>query len=174
VEVAAGSGLEGTELLERGDTVSRRARALVAHLPGEIARRELEVVRHKLGWSEAELEIVQVGDSAGPGNVLMLEVETEHVRELCSAFGQRGVKAETVARRAVDELRHYLASKVPVGVRLADQLMVPFALAGEGAFRTLPLSDHSRTNLEVIRAFLPLRIDVRESGEHVTVEFAGR
>jgi RNA 3'-terminal phosphate cyclase len=40
--------------------------------------------------------------------------------------------------------------------------MVPFAMAGEGAFRTLPLSDHSGTNLEVVRAFLPIRIDVRE------------
>jgi RNA 3'-terminal phosphate cyclase (ATP) len=67
-----------------------------------------------------------------------------------------------VAQGAVDELRRYLASGAPVGRRLADQLMVPFAMAGEGAFRTLPLSDHSGTNLEVVRAFLPIRIDVRE------------
>lgn len=174
VEIAAGSSFAGLELLERGRTVSRRARALVAHLPGEIAKRELGVVREKLGWSEPELEISQVDDSSGPGNVLLLELESEHVREVCTGFGERGVRAEAVAQGAVDELGRYLASGAPVGVRLADQLLVPFAMAGEGVFRTLPLSDHSRTNIEVVRAFLPTRIDVRESDEQVIVRFARR
>jgi RNA 3'-terminal phosphate cyclase (ATP) len=174
VEIEAGSSLEGLALLERGKTLSRHARALVAHLPGEIAKRELAVVRAKLGWDESELEITQVDGSSGPGNVLLLELESEHVREVVTGFGERGVKAETVARRAVDELRRYLASGAPVGLRLADQLMVPFAMAGAGAFRTLPLSDHSRTNLDVLRAFLPVHIDVRESEGAVTVEFARR
>ncbi|HEX5065655.1 MAG TPA: RNA 3'-terminal phosphate cyclase [Myxococcota bacterium] len=173
LELEAGSSLDGLELLERGETVARQAHALVAHLPGEIAKRELAVVREKLGWSEAETRITQIRDSAGPGNVVILEVESEHAREICTGFGQKGVKAETVARQAVDELRQYLASGAPVGRHLADQLIVPFAMAGRGAFRTaLPLSAHTRTNLDVVRAFLPVRIDVREADATATIEFS--
>ncbi len=170
-ELEAGGRLRGLELLERGEIRSRRARAVVARLSGEIAKRELAVVREDLGWSESELERVQVHDSDGPGNVLLLEVEVEGARELCTGFGERGVSAETVARRAIGELRAYLASTAPVGRHLADQLMIPFALAGEGVFRTSALSAHSSTNLSVIRQFLPTRVEVREQGNDVRVEF---
>ena len=172
VEIAPTASLAGLELLERGGVVARRAHALVAHLPGEIAKRELAVVQETLGWKESELQITQIEDSSGPGNVLLLELESEQSREICTAFGERGVKAETVARRAIGELRRYLASDVPVGHRLADQLIVPFALAGQGALRTLPLSAHSRTNLEVVRAFLPVRIEVEEADNGATLEFS--
>jgi RNA 3'-terminal phosphate cyclase (ATP) len=36
--------------------------------------------------------------------------------------------------------------------------MVPMALAGGGSFRTLPLSRHSTTNIEVIKKFLDVEI----------------
>lgn len=172
VDVAACSGLRPIEIMERGAVLSRKATALVAHLPGEIAKRELSVVERDLAWSEDELQIRQVKDSSGPGNVLLLEVETEHARELCAGFGERGVKAETVAKRAVGELCRYLDCGMPVGVRLADQLMVPFALARGGAFRTLPLSNHSRTNLDVIRKFLPVTIEVEENDDAARLAFS--
>jgi RNA 3'-terminal phosphate cyclase (ATP) len=53
---------------------------------------------------------------------------------------------------------HYLAADVPVGEHLADQLLIPLALAGGGSFRTLPLSSHGRTNAVIIARFLPVRI----------------
>lgn len=173
VEIEACDCLSGVDLVERGALVARRAQASVAHLPREIAKRELEVVRKRLGWADDELGIEEIRDSAGPGNVLMLEVEHEAGRELCAGFGEKGRKAEAVARRAVDQMRRYLESSAPVGVYLADQLMVPLALAGEGSFRTLPLSEHSRTNAEVIQMFLPGRVSVREDDEGATVAFSG-
>jgi RNA 3'-terminal phosphate cyclase (ATP) len=36
--------------------------------------------------------------------------------------------------------------------------MIPMALAGGGTFRTLPLTRHSLTNMEVIRKFLDVEI----------------
>ena len=170
VEIGACAALEGLELRHRGEIRARRARAVVAHLPGEIAVRELAVVRELLGWGEEECEIEQVEGSTGPGNVLLLEVEGEAISEVATGFGERGVRAQTVARRAVGELKRYLASDAPVGVRLADQLLVPLSLAGAGAIRTLPLSEHSRTNVEVIREFLPVAIEVREDQQAVVVE----
>jgi RNA 3'-terminal phosphate cyclase (ATP) len=63
---------------------------------------------------------------------------------------------------------------VPVGEHLADQLLVPMALAGAGTFRTGPLSLHARTNLDVIERFVPLRFDVAEQGAAVVVSVQSR
>jgi RNA 3'-terminal phosphate cyclase (ATP) len=57
----------------------------------------------------------------------------------------------------------YLAAEVPVGEHLADQLLIPLALAGRGSFLTLQLSSHVRTNMEVIKRFLPVEIMMREN-----------
>jgi RNA 3'-terminal phosphate cyclase (ATP) len=60
-----------------------------------------------------------------------------------------------------------------VGRWLADQLLVPIALAGQGAFRTLSLSPHATTNADVIRAFLPVRVSVTGARDDVMVEVSG-
>jgi RNA 3'-terminal phosphate cyclase (ATP) len=177
VEITPAPALQPLTLLERGETRRRRARAVVANLPADIARRELRVVRDRLGWSPDELEAVTLGarDGArGPGNVVLLELESEHVTEVFTGFGELGVRAEAVAEHAVQEARQYLAARVPVGPYLADQLLVPLALAGSGAFRTVPLTRHGTTNLAVIRQFTGAEFTVAraESGLSVTVELA--
>jgi RNA 3'-terminal phosphate cyclase (ATP) len=61
---------------------------------------------------------------------------------------------------------------VPIGLHLADQLLLPLALAGGGAFRTMPLSLHATTNAEVIRCFIDVSVDVApvtDSAVDVTV-----
>jgi RNA 3'-terminal phosphate cyclase (ATP) len=105
--------------------------------------------------------------------VLLLEVESEHVTEVICSFGETGVRAEAVAERGVKDVRRYLAAGVPVGPHLADQLMIPLALAGGGAFRTTGLSPHSRTNLEVIQMFSTARFSVSGDRDDVLVECAG-
>ncbi len=52
----------------------------------------------------------------GPGNAVLVEIESEHASEIVTAFGETGVAAEAVASRAVDEARRYMAAGVPVGV----------------------------------------------------------
>ena len=51
--------------------------------------------------------------------------------------------------------------------------MIPLALAGGGAFRTMGLSPHSRTNLEVIQMFSTARFSVSGDRDDVLVECAG-
>ena len=92
----------------------------------------------------------------------MIELESESVTEVFSAFGERGLKAEWVAREAVKEARRYLKNGAPVGEHLADQLALPLALAGQESFTTGPLSRHATTNLETIGAFLPVDFAVVE------------
>ncbi len=157
--------LRPIELLERGEPIGRRAIASVAGLSGSIAARELDVVKKELGWSDDECSIEQIEDAAGPGNTLSVELLYEHVTEVFTGFGARGVSAEGIAKRTTQRVRRYLKQGVPVGVHLADQLLLPFALAGGGAFVTGPLSDHTTTNAMVIERFLPVSIDVAHRGE---------
>ncbi len=163
------STLRGFDLLERGDVRSVRARALVARLPRHIAERELKVVRERLRHGEISVEVVEVPDAPGPGNALSIEVASEHVTEVVTAFGERGRPAEAVALAAAEEARRYLDSAAPVGEHLADQLLLPLALAGGGAFRTLPLSRHATTNIEILSRFLPIRIAAEAAGEKAVV-----
>jgi RNA 3'-terminal phosphate cyclase (ATP) len=146
--------LSRLDLLERGEIRRRRATAMVAALPVDIARRELDTVRRRLGWDPDWCLPVEITSSAGPGNVVQIEIESEHVTELFSGFGKRGVRAELVAERVAAEAEAYLAAGVPVGAHLADQLLLPLALAGGGSFRTLDLTPHTSTQIEVIRRFI--------------------
>ena len=52
------------------------------------------------------------------------------------------------------EAFRYVDADVPVGEHLADQLLLPLALGGGGAYRTLSLSSHARTQIDLLRRFL--------------------
>ena len=148
-------------LADRGEIVSRKAIALVANLPTHIAHRELKTAAEMLGLGRDGLHQLTV-DSPGPGNVISIRIESEHATEVFTAFGQAGVSAENVAREAAKEALAYLASTAAVGPHLADQLLIPLALAGGGCFTASEITEHTRTNIAVIERFLPVRFSVTE------------
>jgi RNA 3'-terminal phosphate cyclase (ATP) len=154
-------------LLERGSIRSRQARVWVSKLPGHIAERELAVVREELTWRPEECSVEAVQHPMGPGNALVLAVEAEHVTGVFTGFGERGRSAEEVARSAVVAARAWLEADVPVDEPLADQLLIPMALAGGGCFRTTKPSLHTTTNAEVIQRFLPVSIRIEQENELV-------
>jgi RNA 3'-terminal phosphate cyclase (ATP) len=161
VTVTPAAKLQGFDLLERGEIRNRRGTVLLANLAGHIADREVQTLGRLTSWEPTSFEIRRV-DSAGPGNAVLLELESEAVTEIFTAIGEIGVSAEAVAERAVKEMRSYMVADVPVGEHLADQLLLPLALAGSGSYRTLPLSLHAKTQMELIPEFLDVRIEVVE------------
>jgi RNA 3'-terminal phosphate cyclase (ATP) len=155
------------QLLERGALRSARATATVWNLPRHIAERELGIVEAELGWKGASLQAVARDDSFGPGNSLSLSIGSEHVTEIVTGMGERGVPAERVAKTAVKEAAEYLAAEVPVGEHLADQLLLPMALGRGGVFRSVRPTLHTTTHAEVIRAFLDVAITIEQESERV-------
>ena len=89
----------------------------------------------------------------------------EHVTEVVTAIGQRGVRAEAVAAEAVAEAKRYLDSGAPVGEHLADQLLIPLALSRGDSFMTGPLTEHTTTNIGVIQKYLNVEFTVRTVGD---------
>jgi RNA 3'-terminal phosphate cyclase (ATP) len=162
VEPAANRALEPLVLLERGPLASRSARALVSRLPRSIGQRELDRVAVQLGWRDDELAVELTPRPRGPGNALLCTLAFEHVTAVLSGFGERGVPAEKVADDTIARVQRYLATPAPVCRHLADQLLIPLALAGGGAFRTQALSRHTTTNIEVVKRFLDVDIQIQE------------
>jgi RNA 3'-terminal phosphate cyclase (ATP) len=144
-------------LNERGP-VELRARALVSALPEAIAARELAIVRARLGLGRDRCRIECIDAPAGPGNIVMIEIGSERSTEIVTGFGEKGVAAEEVALQACRGARRLLDAEVPVGPHLADQLLVPMALAGGGTFRTVEPTPHTRTNRDVIGLFMDVPI----------------
>lgn len=165
VNVTPASTLHQLELLERGPLLRRRAEARLSALSFDIATRELELARDRLGWLLEDCVVIDTEDPSGPGNVLSLELQFEHVTELVTSFGEKSRSAERVAKKAVNETQRYLACDAPVGRHLADQLLLPMALAGGGSFRTLAPTLHTQTNAEIIATFLPVDFRIEREGE---------
>jgi len=159
-------------LLERGEVRSRCATAFVAALSPEIAKRELAVLGHRLGWIEDELRVHELPAALGPGNVLSAVIESDHVTEVFTGFGEKSVRAEAVAELVATAVRAYFDAGVPVGPQLADQLLLPLAMAKAGAFRTMGLTPHARTQLELVHEITGTIFQLIESDGAVTVAVA--
>jgi RNA 3'-terminal phosphate cyclase (ATP) len=89
-------------------------------------------------------------------------------RELAVVREALGWAAEDCAVEAVEHPRGpgnvvvlEIEAEVPVDESLADQLLLPMALAGESSFRTTKPSLHTTTNAAIIQRFLsvPIRFE---------------
>ncbi len=158
-------------LNSRGDLRCLRAIGVVAGLPAEIAKREMQRAASQLGPLDESLRVLPANE--GPGNVLMIELDYPEVTELFCCCGERGLPAEKVADRAAHEARLFRDSEAVVGEHLADQLLLPMALAGGGSFTTHLASSHLKTNAEVIGRFLPVAVELIEEGKKFLVKVGG-
>jgi RNA 3'-terminal phosphate cyclase (ATP) len=165
--------LQQIEVRERGLIHQIRAGATVAGLDRSIAERELAAVRRFIGVPSSRREVQELDPACGPGNAVWVEVRAERVTEVFAAVGQKGSAAEQVGERVAREARRWLDVGAPVGRHLADQLLLPMAVAGGGVLRTLPLSSHAWTQVELIRAVTDLPVEVDEQAEGPTTVQVG-
>lgn len=165
--------LRGLQLVERGDVIRMTSEVLLVGVPHHVGQRENDTLAAH--FSLAEQQIQTLSADQGPGNTVSLEIESDHITERFIAFGEKRMSAEAVANTLVTEVCRYLASPAAVGEYLADQLVIPLALAGEGEFTVAHASDHLLTNIAVVERFLPVTFRLVEEGEmtRVTVQQKG-
>ena len=152
VDVQPVGELEPLTLTERGVSRPSRIRAIVANLPRHIAEREIATLQEALSVEIGETRI-DTPSSLSAGNALLLELPFQHVTEVVSGIGEKGLPAEQVAMSVAEAAESYLDAEAPVGPHLADQLLLPLALGG-GRFRTTALTAHTQTNAAVIERLL--------------------
>ncbi|WBY06879.1 hypothetical protein PIB19_15450 [Sphingomonas sp. 7/4-4] len=136
--------LAAIECVDRGALQSVSGAALFAALLFDIADREIRTARKLLpDWPEEAFSVRQLPEEQGPGNALLLEAVFEQVTEIVTGFGKLGVSAESLAKTAAHRMGGFIASDAFAGPYLADQLLLPFALAGvEASPRSSPASMH--------------------------------
>jgi RNA 3'-terminal phosphate cyclase (ATP) len=143
-----------------------RLRAIVSNLPEEIARREIAAATELLTDLSVEAATESV-PSPGKGNAIWLVARDEatSVANVFAAIGELGVRAEEIGHAVARSFLAWRESGASVEAHLADQLMLPIALAGEGSFTCNELTLHARTNIEVIRVFTGHRLRAWDLGD---------
>jgi RNA 3'-terminal phosphate cyclase (ATP) len=154
--------LQPLHIEQRGMIIRQYARILSAHLPHHIAKREWNVIQEQLRYRDDQRELIYDDSAFSPGNVVSLILQSQNLCEVFTSLGEPGLPAEQVAQTAVNALKQYLNHGIPVDRHLADQLLLPMALAGSGSFHTTLPSTHARTNMEVIAMFTGKPFSTRE------------
>lgn len=140
-------------------------------LPKHVAANEKEIFEEHLVDYPTEIRIRNV-DSQGSGNVVMALVPNTPFPFVAVRFGQRGSAAAKVAMNLVKDIKLQIASGMPVGPHLADQLIIPFALAKGGTFETSAITPHTMTQIKMVKLFTKMDINVDKiSKHHYKVQF---
>lgn len=155
------------DVLERGPLINGWGDVLAPGLARNVAGRELQALGQRMGWTFEANQLRQPAtrQNEGPGNALLATLEHAHVTEVFCQLGERGISSEQVARKLVEEVRNYQRSSAALGPHLADQWMLPLALAvwssGRPAHYTASAwSPHCATNAEVISQWLPIEVQM--------------
>jgi RNA 3'-terminal phosphate cyclase (ATP) len=130
-------------------------RAIAASLPAHIAAPMANRANSPLRAADIRAQIeAQRLRAACPGAGIFLAAEYESLACGFSALGECGKPAETVAEEAVEALLAHDRSSGAFDVHLADQMILPMALAsGPSEFTTPQLTQHLVTNAWVVEQF---------------------
>ena len=127
---------------------------LPAHIPQRMARRAHNLLTDA-GLDPTIEPLRRRGQGAGAGIMLWLP------NGGFSALGRKGLPADKVAETAVSNLLAFIQSDSMVDEHLADQLLIPLALAvGKSAFTTQRLTQHTITNARLIQRWLGCHIEI--------------
>lgn len=163
--------LQPIQLLERGALRQVKGLAIVTELPSHIPQRMANRAENLLAQAQLKAQVQprrERGVGAGAGIFLMAEYEQS--RTGFGAVGKVGLPAEEVAAIATQELLEFHANGAPVDVHLADQLLLPAALASAPSqYQAVEISTHLITNAWVIEQFKLAKIAIDKSNHLVTI-----
>jgi RNA 3'-phosphate cyclase len=170
------SEIKPLQLTNRGDLLRIRGISGVSNLDLSIATRQKHQALKRL---EPILRYVKIQTQSLPGpstgTYLLLLAEFEKSRCCFFSLGKKGKRAETVADEAVNELMEFMGTDGAIDKYLADQLLLPLALAkGRSILSTSHITKHLLTNRNVIQAFLPVEISIQgEEGKPGLISIHG-
>ena len=149
-------------MTERGELQRVWGTAAVMNLPAHIPQRMAARARNVLAEAglQAQVEPLRLR-GVGPGAGIFLFAEYAHATAGFTAYGRKGLPAERVAEAACKDLLAHHRSGAPADPHLADQLVLPMALAtGESQIATSRVSQHLLTNVWVVQQFLTRELSI--------------
>jgi RNA 3'-phosphate cyclase len=157
-------------LSERGELLGVEGVCFSQNLPEHVCHRINHAVRKELLGVEIALTSARTsGVSTGAGVFLMARYDNAVLG--ADSLGERGVPAEQVGSLAAKALRQEMDGRGTLDVHAADQLLPYLALAdGTSSFRVREMTGHLRTQMDLVRRFLDVRVESVETGATVEVE----
>jgi len=152
--------LRPIEVGERGKLLAIRGLAAASQLPEHVAERQRQQALRRLKARHLKGEIEMLSPpSNGPGTMLFLIAECEHIVAGFNGYGRLRYPAEQVADDAAEAFGAYLSSKAAFDPHLADQVLLPLALTpGASAYTTSEGTRHLTTVSWVIQQFIEREI----------------
>lgn len=146
-----------------GKLTALTAHAACLNIPVDIAERELDVLSNKLDLTQKKL--VQF-KGVSQGNTAFVVAVFEHHTQVLTTLGEMRKKAELVAKDLAKMVKDYLDSNATADEYLTDQLLLPMALGKGGEFTAHIISEHTRTQANMIQRFLDCEIIFTELKPH--------
>ncbi|MEH2241983.1 RNA 3'-terminal phosphate cyclase [Nostoc sp.] len=171
LQVDGGGKLGGINLLERGELQQVRGIAVVTELPSHIPQRMANRAENLLREAHLKVAVHALRErGVAPGAGIFLTAEYQNSLTGFGGFGRLRMSAETVAEIACQQLLEFHQTGAAVDEHLADQLLLPAALASqESQYRVAEVSRHLTTNAAVIEQFGLAQITVDEAEKIVSV-----
>ena len=156
-------------LSERGEFLGVEGVCFSQNLPEHVCQRISHAVRKEMIGIEIALTSASTsGVSIGAGVFLMARYDNAVLG--ADSLGERGVPAEQVGSLAAKALRQEMDGLGTFDVHAADQLLPYLALAdGPSNFRVREMTGHLRTQIDLVRRFLGVRVESVETVATVEV-----
>ena len=154
------NGFEQTTIEERGKLLSEKLICISRQINDSIAERIFASVQEN--WPCADTTIQKRPEGTGQGLVCLAQAEFENGLHMTVGCAERGISAEKLGQRMGRTMKTHLDTQALIGRHLADQLLLPMALAGEGRILTTAPDDHVPTNISVIEKFLPVNFEIED------------
>lgn len=166
-----GGSISGINLVERGKLLGVRGLAVVTELPSHIPQRMAMRAENLLREAQLTANVQPLrAKGVAPGAGLFLTAEYENSIAGFGALGRIGLPAEKVASIACEEMLRFHDTGAAVDEHLADQLLLPAALASEKSeYQVAVVSRHLKTNAWVIEQFELARLSVDEVEKKVAI-----
>lgn len=155
------------ECVERGELKSLLAFVTTSNLPDHVSDRGCNTVENYMKKLKLPVEVKPMNrPSIAPGAAVVIATECETGFGGFTGLGKPGKRMEQVTLEACDAFAAWWRSGAGVDEHLADQLVLPMALAdGESRWTTPKITDHLRTVAFVVEQFLPVKVVIEESSK---------
>lgn len=152
--------------VERGPLLRVTGRAVAANLPSHICQRMCDRARTALNdlGVPVQIEALRVRAVCPGAGIFLASGYAESLAASFSVLGRQGKPSEDVADEAVAALRAHHASGAAVELHLADQLLVPLAIAaGPSEFTVARPTAHLVTNAWTIEQFGIAKVAIEQN-----------
>lgn len=164
--LATSDSVDSYDLTDLGSYRGGKVVGVVSALPVAIAESEVGIVSKQLRKMVELKSEVRTIDALGPGNYCYVQLDYEHGSVVFSSVGTYDKSRKAVANEVTSAVREFLKDGKACEKHLADQLLVPLAVASGGTISGLfepgrgnwrldlqKETKHYQTNKEVINLF---------------------